>query len=357
MIFLHVCVKTNFSFGKKTRLAPEKKQFCRKKVMFPVRKVVTDIIDVSVTLFKIMIPTLIVVKLLQEIGVVELLNHVLSPVMGVLGLPSEMAVVLTTNMLTNPYAGLIVASSLPELSSLSVAQMSVLASFMLFTHSLPVEALISRKAGVRLRATIGLRVAAGFIMGILLHQFCQATGWLSEPAVPNLPEFSPDTSLSGWIISQIKGLIFVQIVIIVLLFFLEFLRMIGVERLIKLLLSPFLKLMKIGDRASTIAVVGVTLGLGFGGGLLIRDVATGTIHKRDVFGVLCFINLLHSIFEDTAVVMLLGPSLLVVLAMRTIFAIIMTLVVMMLATRLPEAIWDSQLVNRNIPEPAQMAER
>ena len=45
--------------------------------MFPVRKVVTDIIDVSVTLFKIMIPTLIVVKLLQEIGVVELLNHVL----------------------------------------------------------------------------------------------------------------------------------------------------------------------------------------------------------------------------------------------------------------------------------------
>ncbi len=115
--------------------------------------------------------------------------------------------------------------------------------------------------------------------------------------------------------------------------------------------------MKIGDRASTIAVVGVTLGLGFGGGLLIRDVATGTIHKRDVFGVLCFINLLHSIFEDTAVVMLLGPSLLVVLAMRTIFAIIMTLVVMMLATRLPEAIWDTQLVNRNIPKPAQMAER
>ncbi|MGB2210238.1 MAG: nucleoside recognition domain-containing protein, partial [Candidatus Puniceispirillaceae bacterium] len=238
-----------------------------------------------------------------------------------------------------------------------VAQMSVLASFMLFTHSLPVEALISRKAGVRLRATIGLRVAAGFIMGIFLHQFCQATGWLSEPAVPNLPEFSPDTSLSGWIISQIKGLIFVQVVIIVLLFFLEFLRMIGVERLIKLLLSPFLKLMKIGDRASTIAVVGVTLGLGFGGGLLIRDVATGTIHKRDVFGVLCFINLLHSIFEDTAVVMLLGPSLLVVLAMRTIFAIIMTLVVMMLATRLPEAIWDTQLVNRNIPKPAQLAER
>ena len=319
--------------------------------MFPVKKVIDEIISVSITLFKIMIPTLIVVKILQEIGVVELLNQILGPVMGVLGLPSEMAVVLTTNMLTNPYAGLIVASTIPELSSLSVAQMSVLASFMLFTHSLPVEALISRKAGVRLRATIGLRIAAGFIMGVLLHQFCQATGWLAEVAIPNLPEFSQDTSLAGWVVSQIKGLIFVQIVIVVLLFFLEFLRMIGVERLIKLLLSPFLKVMRIGDRASTIAVVGVTLGLGFGGGLLIRDVATGTINKKDVFGVLCFINLLHSIFEDTAVVMLLGPSLLVVLVARTIFAIIMTLIVMMIAARLPQQVWDTQLVNHNIPAP------
>jgi hypothetical protein len=29
----------------------------------------------------------------------------------------------------------------------------------------------------------------------------------------------------------------------------------------------------------------------------------------------------------------------------------------MLAARLPEALWDSQLVNHNIPEPATMPER
>ena len=90
-----------------------------------------------------------------------------------------------------------------------------------------------------------------------------------------------------WAIEQIKALIFVQIVIIVLLFFLEGLRVIGVERLIKIALNPFLRFMG-GDQAATIAVVGVTLGLGFGGGLLIKEVASGTIPKKDVFGVLSF---------------------------------------------------------------------
>ena len=41
--------------------------------------------------------------------------------------------------------------------------------------------------------------------------------------------------------------------------------------------------MGVGDKAATIAVVGVTLGLGFGGGLLIKEVSSGNIPKEDVF--------------------------------------------------------------------------
>ena len=66
--------------------------------------------------------------------------------------------------------------------------------------------------------------------------------------------------------------------------------------------------MGVGDKAATIAVVGVTLGQS-GGGLLIKGVSSGNIPKEDVFGVLSFLNLSHSVFEDTAVAMLLGPNL------------------------------------------------
>ena len=65
-----------------------------------VRKVGRDIIDVSVELFKIMIPTLIVVKILQELGIVDLLTALLAPAMSFIGLSADLAVVLTTTMLT-----------------------------------------------------------------------------------------------------------------------------------------------------------------------------------------------------------------------------------------------------------------
>ena len=80
--------------------------------MFDIRKVTRDIIDVSLTLFKIMIPTLIVVKIVQDLGGISILNNIMTPLLSVIGLPNQMAIVLTTTMLTNPYVGLIVFSNL-----------------------------------------------------------------------------------------------------------------------------------------------------------------------------------------------------------------------------------------------------
>ena len=71
---------------------------------FRMKKTCVDIVDVSFTLFKIMIPTLILVKTLEELGVVLMLNQIMAPLTSLMGLPVEMAIVLTTTMLTNPYA-------------------------------------------------------------------------------------------------------------------------------------------------------------------------------------------------------------------------------------------------------------
>tara|TARA_B110000263_G_C14929163_1_gene338418 strand:- start:15 stop:566 length:552 start_codon:yes stop_codon:yes gene_type:complete len=176
------------------------------------------------------------------------------------------------------------------------------------------------------------------------------TGWLSDPALTSLPDVSASNTLFEWILSQIKGILFIQLIIIILIFFLELLRIIGVEKLIRIALSPFLRFMGIGDQAATIAIVGVTLGISFGGGLLIKEVESGTIPKKDVFGVLCFINLLHSVFEDTSVAMLLGPSLFIILVVRIIFTVLLVVLLMRIVTLLPDIIWQNFLTNNNIPE-------
>ena len=106
-----------------------------------------------------------------------------------------------------------------------------------------------------------------------------------------------------------------------------------------------LVLVGIGSRASTIVIVGLTLGLGFGGGLMIKDVRQGMIPAQAAVGSLVLINLYHSVFEDTAVLMLLGPSLFYILVVRGIFSLILTYVIIRLLALLSEPNYDRFVVN------------
>ena len=76
-----------------------------------IQKITNDIFIVSFELFKIMIPTLILVKIAEIYGLVSVLTNFFGPITTMMGLPAEMALAITTTMLTNPYAGLIVLSS------------------------------------------------------------------------------------------------------------------------------------------------------------------------------------------------------------------------------------------------------
>ena len=94
--------------------------------MNKIKELSKTIYEISYELFKIMIPTLIVVKILEELGFVEILNKVFAPLMLLLGLPEAISLVFTTTMLTSPYAGLIVFSGLPADMSFTAAQASIL---------------------------------------------------------------------------------------------------------------------------------------------------------------------------------------------------------------------------------------
>jgi len=311
-----------------------------------VKSVLRDIVTVSVALFRVMIPTLIIVKLAQMAGAVDVLTKLAAPVVTLMGLPEDVAIVLTTTALTNPYAGLMVLAATPIEGGLSIGQASIMASFMLFTHGLPVEAAISRQAGIKATAVIVLRLAAAVLFGILLHVVFQATGALQGAALMNLPQFTENADLVTWALDQIKGLVFVFCVIVVLLFFLEGLRVSGVERVMRAMMRPVLTRLGMGDDASTIVIVGLTLGLGFGGGLMIKDVSQGKVGPKDAISALILINLFHSVFEDTTVMMLLGPSLFVILIARGLFCLGLVWIILKLVSFADQTLWDRFLINK-----------
>ena len=105
--------------------------------MNKIKELTKSSFEITYELFIVMIPTLIVVKILDEIGFVEILNKMFAPLMFLLGLPEAISLVFTTSMLTSPYAGLIVFSGLPADMPFTAAQASVLGLLILFTHSLP----------------------------------------------------------------------------------------------------------------------------------------------------------------------------------------------------------------------------
>ena len=153
-----------------------------------LKKVTNDIFVVSFELFKIMIPTLILVKVAEIYGLVAVLTNLFAPLMTVMGLPAEMALAITTTMLTNPYAGIIVLAATPGIEQLTVAQTTILASFILFTHSVIIEAAISRQAGLSAGSTIIIRILSGILFCTLLNSVFSTFELFDQIAVLNLPE-------------------------------------------------------------------------------------------------------------------------------------------------------------------------
>ena len=85
-------------------------------------------------------------------------------------------------------------------------------------------------------------------------------------------------------------------------------------------LKPVLYLMGISKDAAPVTIIGMTMGIGYGGGLIIHEARSGRLSKRDIFFSLSFMGLMHSMIEDTLLMLLLGGHISGVLFLRFIFA-------------------------------------
>ena len=294
-----------------------------------------EIIDVTWTLYKVMIPIIIVIKVVEELGGVALLSEWLSPLMNFVGLPDEMGLVWATTLLTNMYAGLLIFMSTN--SELTVAQVSILGSLMLIAHSIPIEAAIAKRAGVSIAMTTLVRVGGGLLFAWVLHQIYQFGDLLDTPAqIVWNPEIPPEQTYLKWAWSQVENLIAILVIIAVLLFTLKMLKLLGVEKLMAMALKPVLSVLGISREATNLTIVGITLGISFGGGLLINEAKRGHIPARDVFTAVMLLNLAHSMIEDTILVLLIGADFVTIFWGRLVFAFVVIAVMSQILKRISE---------------------
>jgi len=305
-----------------------------------------EILGITWTLYKIMIPMIIVIKVFEEFGGIELLSQWLSPVMSLVGLPSEMGLVWATTLVTNMYAGLVVFISTDV--DLTVAQVSILGTLMLLAHSLPIEVAVAKKAGVGVVVTLVIRLGGSLLMGWILHQIYQGGDLLNTPAKV-IWRHAPvsDPSYVAWAIDQLKSLAMIFVIIATLMTFLRLLKLLGIEKLMAILLKPILSVLGISREATNLTIVGITLGVSFGGGLLINEAKRGIISPRDIFVAMMLLNLLHSLIEDTLLILLIGADFMTIFWGRMVFAVTVIGMLVFVLKRLDESTCRKYLYKKN----------
>jgi len=281
-------------------------------------------VKTSYVLFRIIVPIALGVRLLEQAGAIDLLGRLLAPLMALVGLPGSMGLVWATTLVTNLYGGMVVLAGVAPGAGLTAAQVTVLATMMLVAHAIPVEASIAQRAGTRFRTMAALRVAGALLLGALLNLAYTVSDTLQQA---NRALWTPpprDPSWSGWAAGEARNLLYIFLIILTLLVLMRLLERLGIINGLTRLLRPVLTLLGISDRAAPLAIVGMTLGLTYGGGLIIQEARAGQLSRHDVFCALTLVGLCHSFIEDTLLMMVIGGHLSGILVGRTLFALLVT---------------------------------
>ena len=238
--------------------------------------------------------------------------------------------VWVTAIIINVYAAIVLFINIVPSLDLTVAQVTVLTVVILIAHNILVESAISHAAGVSFFYASILRIGIAFLGGFILYRIYFYFGFLQEKFSLVLEQRVVSTDYYSWMLGQVENLIYIFCIICVLVLFLNFLKKIGVENLIKKLLTNPLKLMGISSSAINIIIVGLTVGLQFGGGLLIKEAKSGSINKQSILLSLSLLNLVHAVIEDSILMIIIGGHISGVLFFRVIFSLLIVFLILFL---------------------------
>jgi hypothetical protein len=303
-----------------------------------------DPVRLALDLFKVMIPVIVCVRILQQLDLIRFLALPLGPVMKLVGLPPEMGLVWATSMLNNLYGGIAVLLSLVNEAPVTAAQMTVLCSMMLVAHTLPIELKIARLSGPRLMFQGLCRLGCALLLGWLLHLAYGRLGLLEGPAdiLMAAPAHGPphEQPWPAWALGQCRNLISIFLIILCLFLLMRLLHKVRGIELMNRMLRPLLRLLGIGPEASAVTVIGLTLGITYGGGLIIHEARSGKLSKEDVFYSLTLMGLSHALVEDTLLMLMAGGHISGVLWGRLVFSLLVVGLLVRLTAWLPRAFSD-----------------
>lgn len=266
---------------------------------------------------KMMVPITAGVALLKWLGVIDLLSVWLSPVFEVMGLGGEAVVVFLTNALSALYSGIAVIATL----DLDFRQATILAVMGLICHNLIIETVIQKKAGANAVGIVLLRVGAALVAGVVLNAVLPVDykGVIDVETEVQATGFGAIAEQWAWSLAKLIPMMFALIISLNILQ--QVLREFGWIEWLTKPLQPLMKVLGLKQEVSFLWVVLNTLGLAYGGGVLIAELETGEIDRREASLLNTSAAVTHSLLEDTLIFVAIGLSVWWLVLPRLVLAI------------------------------------
>ncbi len=295
---------------------------------------IVDGIRVSKNLFPTIICIVIILKILQELNLVRYVALPLEPLMGLMGLPAELGIVWAVAILNSVYPALVILPSvLLTIPALTVEQATVLGVIILIAHSLILETRVAGQCGLSMRFQFFLRFFTAVIAGILLHWLCSFFNIWQEEARILLLQPEAVTTWTAWAINEIWNLLQIFVIVCAVMLFTRTINHFKISYYFGLLLAPIMRLVGISQAGTNVIVVGLSIGILYGGGIIIKESNDGTLSKADSFAAMSLMSIAHALIEDTLLLMLIGGSLWGLLVFRFVIAVLICIIIKQVYTR------------------------
>jgi hypothetical protein len=281
-------------------------------------------------LFKVILPVVIVIRALELIGAIPFLAKFLEPLTSFIGIDGSLGLVWMAAILVNIYAGLAAFASLQAIFDYSVAETTILGLIILIAHSLPIEVAIAKKSRISWIFNLSFRFINAIVAGKILNLILTKYELFNEPNQSVLQVPNELVSNFEWATLQIQNFFIIFLIIFFIISTINILKALGVWSLIINIMKIPLSYLGMSEKVANIILIGLTLGISFGGGFLIEESKKNNISKKDILLSLSFLSLCHSIIEDTILILLLGSHISGILFFRFIYTVIIILLMKIL---------------------------
>jgi hypothetical protein len=301
---------------------------------------------------KIIFPVTLIVSVLQYTPVLSWAINMISPLMKLIGLPGDAAIVLVLGNFLNLYAAIGAILTL----DFSVKEVFIIAVMLSFSHNLFVESGVAMKAGVKLWVVLTTRLGLALISALVINLVWHGGG---ERAVYGMiqPTIENASGVGAILIEAIQkaglGILQLAMIVIPLMVVIQILK--DIQWLTKFSkgLAPVTKTLGMNENTSTTMAAGLLFGLAYGAGVMLQAVKEDGVSKKDITLAFIFLMACHAIVEDTLIFIPLGIPVWPLFLIRLGVAIVLTLVVGTIwkrsgLVRRKEAINDKQNYNSSL---------